>query len=111
MKPFNVYLAIIICIASFSANSQNRTLTGADAKKLVKESDKIMINEKRSTLSFIHLAPDHFVSQQQNVSWLRRALSLTSSDDVKLYKTENDNIGYTHFRYRETFKGVTVQYG
>lgn len=98
-------------MACFSASAQNRILTGADAKALVKGSDKIIINSKRNTSSFIHLAADRFVPAQNQVLWLRSALGLKSGDGLKPYKTEIDNIGYTHYRYHQTYMSVPVQYG
>src|ERR1043165_4361891 len=109
IKP--LLLAVIsILIFSFSY-SQNKILTGREAEKIVKGCDKVILNDSRKTVSFIHLAKGNSIDVKTNGSWLRDALSLKRGENVALYKTEKDNIGYTHFRYRETYMNVTVQYG
>ncbi len=38
-------------------------------------------------------------------------LNISSSDSFKLIKTEHDEIGFTHYRYQQIFKGFTVMGG
>src|SRR4026209_1204244 len=108
-KP--LFLAVIGILVSCFSYSQSKILTGNDAAQFVKGCDKVVINDSRNTVSFIHPAPGNFIAAGENASWLRTALALKQGENIKLYKTERDNTGYTHFRYQETYKNISVQYG
>src|SRR6266550_6652221 len=77
MRSIKLLLFTFISVSiSFFSYSQNKTLAGNDAAKLVKGCDKVVINDSRNTVSFIHLAPGNFIAAGENESWLRTALSL-----------------------------------
>src|SRR5436190_332147 len=105
----NILLAFFCLFYSLSF-SQNRTLSGTEAAKAVTGADRIVINGKRNTTSFIHLQ-NYTVPASENFSWLKSALALKQDEDFKLRKVEDDYVGFTHYRYDQTFKNVPVQYG
>lgn len=39
----------------------------------------------------------------------KESFGLSSSDEMKLYKTENDRIGYSLFRYQQYYQGIPVE--
>jgi len=39
----------------------------------------------------------------------KTTLSLRTDDDLDLLTTENDALGYRHYRYQQTYKGVAIE--
>jgi Zn-dependent metalloprotease len=42
---------------------------------------------------------------------LKREFNISDADNFTIVKTENDEIGFTHFRYQQTYKGISVTGG
>ncbi len=101
MKIKLTLFAACIAVSAFA-----KIYTGPEAEKLVPGADKIILDDKRQTYSFVHFGTQP-VSGDHNIL-LKEILGTTSETSFQLYKTENDQLGWTHFRYYQLYKNVRV---
>ncbi len=74
--------------------------------------DKIIMSSISQSPSFIQLSTQSNIPQQQFSSWIKSALDMKENDDWSLYKTEKpDDLGYTLYRYQQTYKGIPIMDG
>ena len=57
---------------------------------------------------WINIKPEVTISPLSFFTNQKKALGLTANDEMKLYKTETDNIGYTHYRFQQYYKNLKV---
>ncbi len=66
-------------------------------------------SSKTGDLKFYKVNGTERISFSMQLKWLKDNLLKLSGDyDFKLIKTTNDNLGYTHYKYQEYFKGVKI---
>lgn len=112
MKQFSVFsfLAVFL-LSSLNSNSQ-KSLRGIEAESRVVGSEQIVVNEKNNSLSFVVMKNGSFIEESNHLNWLKLNVLKQNSDyQLELYKQEKDELGYTHYRYRELYKGVKVEHG
>ncbi|MDQ3111510.1 MAG: hypothetical protein M3R17_16605, partial [Bacteroidota bacterium] len=84
-----------------------KTYTGSEAAKLVPGADKIIVDDKRQTFSFVHYGTQP-VSGDHNV-FLKQLLGASNDVSFELYATDPDQLGWTNYRYRQLYKNVRVE--
>jgi Zn-dependent metalloprotease len=94
-KNFSYALFTSLCVLSFSfvapIYAQNFTLS------------------KNGTYASVHsFAKQYSLSEAQSL--LKTTLQTDDNTTFKLYASETDNLGYTHSRFQQYYKGVKVQY-
>ncbi|MDF2453351.1 MAG: peptidase thermolysin [Bacteroidota bacterium] len=107
---FNLLLAVAL-FCTLSAKSQ-KILKGIDAEMSVAGSEQVIINEKTNSLSFVVMKTGSFVEEAKHLNWLSSTVLKQNSDyQFVLYKKERDNLGFTHYRYKQYYKGIKVEHG
>lgn len=102
MKSKLTLLSALLAISSFA-----KIYTGAEAAKFVPGADKIIVDDKRQTYSFVHFATQP-ASGDHNV-FLKQILGAATETSFQLYASENDKLGWTHYRYYQLYKNVRVE--
>ncbi|HLG02020.1 MAG TPA: hypothetical protein VI731_00395, partial [Bacteroidia bacterium] len=100
-------LASFACFLSIAAYST--TYYGADANKLVSGADKVVVDDDLHTISFVHFSSKP--ASGDHISWLRNLLKAGAETGFVLYETKTDQLGWTHYRYRQLYKNVQVENG
>lgn len=109
-KPYFFILATFL-FSGLTLFSQ-KTLRGTDAEITVAGAEQVIINEQNHSLKFVVMKNNSFVEEANHLNWLKtKVLKLNSDYDLVLYKKERDNLGYTHYRYKEIYKGIKVESG
>jgi Zn-dependent metalloprotease len=107
---FNFLLTLAL-FSSFNSTAQ-KTLKGIDAEMLVAGSEQVTINEKTNTPSFVVMKTGSFIEEVKHLSWLSSTVLKQNADyQFVLYKKERDNLGFTHYRYKQYYKGINVEHG
>jgi Zn-dependent metalloprotease len=78
------------------------------AQNSVKISD---IAQQKNTKGWIKFLPNKNISSEQVFTVYKNAFGLTASDEMRLIRTENDLLGYSHNRYQQYYKGIPVEGG
>ncbi|MEO6167292.1 MAG: PKD domain-containing protein [Chitinophagales bacterium] len=109
--PALLSMLCIFTIASF-AQSGVKYFKGSEATLICKGASQVIMDEERNTVSFIRLQQNESIPVSKAKDWLKNeVLKLPATHDLVQYQELNDNAGFTHFRYREHYKGVPVEYG
>ena len=97
-----------ICVASIL---NARSFQGNAAQLQVPGADQLVINDHRNTIQFVRYRQDAQPDVGDMVSYLKSLLKADANTGFNLYATETDQLGWVHYRFRETFKGIEVEDG
>jgi Zn-dependent metalloprotease len=96
MKSKIIYLLFILFVSIHTTYAQTDTLLNAIAKPSRSE-------------DWIIIKPEVNINPIQFFSVYKTALGLTANDDMRLYKSETDKIGFTHYRFNQFNKGYRIE--
>lgn len=112
MKQFTLFSFLTVILLSSLNSKSQKTLHGIDAESIVASAEKIVMNENNSSLSFVVMKNGSFIEESNHLNWLKSNVLKQNSDyQLVLYKKERDELGYTHYRYKEIYKGIKVEHG
>jgi Zn-dependent metalloprotease len=97
------YLWTVVFIA-ISSLLEGQTLHYNDAEKLVSGSKIVRLNEKNKTIQYIQLKDDVEFSEKSQSNWLKKALKLTASHELKEVSKSTDKKKFTHVKYQIYYK-------
>jgi PKD repeat protein len=101
---------VALCILTFSASAQ--IFEGDAAFFKIKNASLVKLNEKRQALEFAKFISAKQFPEQGHAFWLaNEVLKVENKTTLQLEKTEHDLIGYTHYRYKQFYSGLPVEYG
>jgi len=95
-------------LISFNLVVSAEHLLGCEADDLANGASRIWLNENNGTIKFVELEEPTFVQINQMEAWLKNLLKTNSQTGFMLYETKPDKLGYTHFRFRQTYNGYIV---
>lgn len=85
-------------------------IMGALAQKdsIFWNNEMIKIATATSNADWINIKPDVLINPLTFFTNQKKTLNLSADDDMRLYKTEVDKIGFTHYRYQQFYKGYKI---
>ncbi len=111
MKKVNLFVVagfLLSCSALFS----QKTFKGLEAEQYVPGAEQVVLNTTSNALQFAVMKNGSYIEEAGHLNWLKKnVLKLNADYELTLYKTEKDELGYTHYRYKESYKGTKVEYG
>ncbi len=69
---------------------------------------KNQVTPKQAQQDWTYFKPDQQISATQ-LAQNKSALQLGADDDLQLLSTKNDDLGYRHYRYQQTYKGIPIE--
>lgn len=109
MKKNVLTLSFVLLLAGMVQAQQ--TYSGADAARICRGSKSVVINRQSRVPSFITFEDQAPVTPASVFNDLRSALKIGADDSWQQYRSENDQIGFTHTRYHQFYKNVRVREG
>lgn len=104
----NLFLLTALCATTVLSA---RAFQGTAANLQVTGADQLVINDARSTIQFVRYRPDAQPVVGDMVTYLKSLLKADNNTSFNLYTTETDQLGWVHYRFRETYRGVDVEDG
>ena len=98
---------LVLLLLSTFASAQ--TFTGIEAENMISGAEIITIDEAFNIPTYIQFREDSKLDFRSYDSWLHKTFKLSSDIKLKLLNVENDQIGMTHYRYQETYKGIPIE--
>lgn len=95
----------------YSVQAFSQSFTGKEAEAKIKDAQWVEYQENVSRPTFIEFnasSSNFRLAVANPVEMMKEVLALKSTDNLVSYKQENDNLGFTHTRYHQTYKGVPV---
>ncbi len=117
MKIYSFLLAAVLCCTNTLVFAQTQGISsmkefyGNDAAAICPGSKSVMINKQSRVPSFIVMRPDANISATTIFDVLRAPLKMQLADGWKLKRSEKDNLGFTHYRYDQTYNNIKVEAG
>ncbi len=111
MKKIGTAAIAVFVVAWLSHASFGQVFTGDEARKLVAGATRVVTDTERNSISFIELDAKEFVAASGSLHWLQEALQVKPGEGYSLFKTETDQLGYTHFRYQQVYDNIPVENG
>jgi Zn-dependent metalloprotease len=100
-----LFICSLLSLSAFSTEYK-----GADASGIVKDANRVITSDTRNSISFVVM--DVPFASFEHKTWLTKdVLKCSPGNDLAFFKTETDKIGWTHFRYKQTYKGLAVEDG
>ncbi len=94
-------LLLSFCLAN-NASAQNGTALNAVLEKMAKPG---------STREWVSFLPGNTLNPRTIFIEYKNAFDLSKDDEMVVRKINHDDIGFTHFRYDQTYKNHRVMYG
>ncbi len=127
---FPAFLAIVILLSTQLTNAQTKSViqpnfvnpfgkkqnkgkvqaikpTGQPQPKSVQQNENFSI-QKVDDYSIIQFSEKSQTSAKDFFESFAKSLTITDADKFNLLKSENDEIGFTHYRYQQTYKSISV---
>ena len=99
---------LLLILFSFFYYTQATELKGKDASAIIKNAETIVLSNDDFLPSFIQFKKGEEIDFAEIQGWIKKQFNLDSSFGMELENTETDLLGYTHYRYKQTFKGYPV---
>jgi Zn-dependent metalloprotease len=93
-------IAFLFAITFFTTATFAKEYSASSADKIIPGSEKILVDDNTGAIKFVKLKASEKISVKNNSAWLNTLLNVSNSEKFKLYKTETDQIGYTHYSYQ-----------
>ncbi|MCB9360567.1 MAG: PKD domain-containing protein [Flavobacteriales bacterium] len=103
--------SLFLILSFFSSFIFAREFSSNSAEKLVPGSEKIVLDDESGAIKYIKLKKDKKISIDKKVAWLNSLLNISNAEKFELYKTETDQLGFTHYSYKQTIHGIAVEDG
>lgn len=112
MSNSTILRFLILILFSYLNSFSQTTHQSVAAENIVAGAEKVIVNNKNNTVSFVVMKNGSFISESNHLSWLNtNVLKVNSDYQLVLYKKESDELGFTHYRYKEVYKGTKVEHG
>lgn len=109
IKIMKMKYYLILTLLLLSTITSAQTITGIDAENMIPGSEIITLDEAFNIPTYIQFREDSKLDFSKFDSWIHKTFKLSSDIKLKLLNVENDQIGMTHYRYQETFKGIPLE--
>src|SRR5262245_47587426 len=106
MRKFTLLIAAAMWL---SAAAFAREMTGIEAQQKIKGAEKIITGDRTDLPEYVQFRKDAQPEFGNFGTWALANLKLAASHDFMLLNADRDQLGYTHYRFRETYKGLPVE--
>jgi len=99
-------LFIFLILASLSVFSQ--TFYGKEAQSILPGTGMVVKDQLLDIPTFIKFAEGSEIRFSEWEAWFKNHFKISSDFGLQLLRSENDKLGFTHYRYQQTYKGFPV---
>ncbi len=110
-KITNIFsLNRLFCLLLFisSAYVKASVFEGREANDKVAGAAIVRVNDQTNQIQYVLLNDNVSIPESDALTFIRKTYKISDNYSFKLIKKEQDELGYTHYRYQETFNGVNV---
>lgn len=106
MRKFtSLFVAAVLVTSAVFA----REITGMEARQKISGAEKISLSERSDLPEAVLFRKDAQPEFSNFTLWARQNFKLSGDVDFVLLNANQDKLGYTHYRFRETYKGIPVE--
>ncbi len=89
--------------------AEERILIGSQADAIVQGAVKVRFTDKTVVPDFIQFAPGKGLLVALGIDWMMEHFKLSTNYGFALLEKSDDKIGFTHYRYQQTYMGYPVE--
>ncbi|TNE58579.1 MAG: peptidase M4 family protein [Bacteroidetes bacterium] len=106
----SMLLATLLSFVPGVLHAQNgaKVYEGAEAARQVPKARYVRINSNTRFPARVTFQDDQPVRRQNFTSWFRTTFKASSDLDLRSLKSNQDDLGNTHYRYVQTYQGIPV---
>ncbi|MCK9611409.1 MAG: M4 family metallopeptidase [Bacteroidales bacterium] len=104
----NRNILILFFIFLFSKHSFSQEFYGAEARKIIPAAEILAKDTLLDIPTFIRFAKGSEINFKDILPWLKNNFQISSDFDLKLLRFERDELGFTHYRYQQTYKSYPI---
>ncbi|MCX6273955.1 MAG: PKD domain-containing protein [Bacteroidetes bacterium] len=106
MRKFTSLLMLaVILTTAISA----REINGKEAQQQIKGAEKIITGNRSDLPEAVQFRKDAQPEFGNFSTWAHNAFKLSADNDFIVLNADKDQLGYTHYRFRQTYKGIPVE--
>ncbi len=92
------------------SQAKERILQGVAAQRVITHAQLIRYTDDSPLPNYVLFRPTFQLNLQQFLSWFQRRFHLNDATTFELLSIEHDELGFTHYRYRQYYKGYPIAY-
>lgn len=100
-------LLFLFCFIGF-VQSYGQILEGIEADKKVRGSEIVRINSNTKQIQYVFFRSSFLIKDVEAQAYVQKIVGLNSNYGFIQIRKEEDELGFTHIRLQETFKGIEV---
>ncbi len=101
-------LGFFMLVLFFSWNGMAQTQNNGNGKIALKGAKEIQLSAVTGTPTYVSFNENERPSFTNFEKWLQTNLDLSVDFEIQLINSDRDAIGFTHYRYIQTYKGIPV---
>ncbi len=113
VKTFSLTL-FLLAFTFLTVSAQNTTdrkeYFGQEASEIIPGARYVMEGKNTPFPSFVKFELNNSISHSNFFPWLKSTIISDSAIDFEFINKETDELGFEHFRYRQTFNGVPIDH-
>jgi Zn-dependent metalloprotease len=98
-------LFVLIISVIFFLNLQAQEYFGSQAEEMITGAKEIRIYPETAIPAFLSFRQGYSIDPNNFKSWMVENFKMNTDLDFVLINTESDQLGYVHYRYKQTYKG------
>src|SRR5580765_6990591 len=87
---------------------QPKEYNGDAAKNIIANASYLQERPGSPYPSFVRLEASSGITFQEFIPWLKKQVQADAEIEFRLVKQTNDDLGFQHFRYVETYRGIPI---
>lgn len=104
---------LLFCISfpiCFWIPSKAQILQGSEANSILNGSSTLRMSDKTSIPEFFRLIDGTEFNKGNFDQWLKTQFEINSDLSLELVKEETGNLGFTHYRFQQTFQSIPIEW-
>ena len=101
-----VYLIILFLVLTVTVKSQ--TFYGSSAHAVIAGTEQILKDTQLEIPTLIKFRKGSEIEYKDLQGWLKNHFKISEDLQLELIRAEKDNLGFTHYRYQQTYKGYPL---
>ena len=108
MKVFYVSILAFCLLWNLPASAQ--ILQGSNAQKVVSGAETVRVNPASKVPQFVRFESQKQIHIDALGDWVNQFYDSKNDFGLQLIRSETDQLGMTHYRYQQTYKGTPVEF-
>jgi len=103
-------IILITNLTLFNLFAQQKEYYDDNAEAKIPSAKYMLEGNQTSYPAYVKFELDNAIPKNEFFAWLSDAVPTSANTSFRLLRQETDELGYTHYKYAELFKGIPVNY-